>query len=329
MLSMARLAAAVAATLAFAACGDDHHHLHPEAGRDAPPPPWWRPELGTAKDWDIQLAPPYDLSVTRTMYDLDLFALIPSPTVVDYGDGDPVTFPMGALAGKLADLKNRGVKVICHVDTGAIHLSDPDARKFPGYEADPPDHGTPVKAGSVIGYSIDDDHLDERWLDIREASRPLWVDKMWKRLDLAKQIGCDGVDGDRNYSIDPVEAGWGLTDFMQSYSWYSEVAKQLHMRELSAGMRNGHTLAGQVDAEADDYDWMLIERCGEFEDCDTARPFLNKRYVVFAVDYQTSFDGFPNNETIVCGKQTQVSISEGLVKDADPPSSTYRHPCSP
>src|SRR4051812_19357811 len=115
---MSRLAIGLAATLVFGACDNGKQHLHPEAGRDAPPPPWWRPELGTAKDWDIQLAPPYDVSATRVMYDLDLFALVPAPTTITYSSGPAVTFPMGALAGKLAELKGRGVKVICHVDTG-------------------------------------------------------------------------------------------------------------------------------------------------------------------------------------------------------------------
>jgi hypothetical protein len=320
-----RLAPWIALTgLALGACSDGKHHLHPEAGRDAPPPPWWRPELGMAKDWDIQLAPPYDVSATRTMYDLDLWALVPAPTMIDYGDGDPVAVPAGALAGKLADLKGRGVRVMCHVDTGAIHLADPDARKFPGFMVSPPDRPTPIAAGSVIGWSLDDPM--ERYLDIRPVSRPLWTAIMWKRLDLAKSIGCDGVDGDRNDQAlsDP---GYTVDHDMQN-SWYAEIVKQLHDRELSAGMRDGNDLPGQVDMFADDFDWLLVNRCGEYQDCDTTRPFIQLRRVVFAVDYQHDLDGNANNPDIICGKQQQAQISEGLIKD-DAVSSAMRTQCQP
>ncbi|MBL0213309.1 MAG: endo alpha-1,4 polygalactosaminidase [Myxococcales bacterium] len=313
---------------ALTGCDDGKKHLHPEAGRDAPPPKWWRPELGTAKDWDIQLAAPYDVSATRTMYDLDLWALVPAPTMIDYGDGDPVSVPAGALAGKAAELRGRGVKVICHVDTGAIHLTDPDARKFPGFSTapSPPDRPTAPAAGSVIGWSIDDAHLDERFLDIRTASRTLWTAKMWKRLDLAKQIGCDGVDGDRNDSISS-DPGFTFTVADQN-SWYAELVSQLHMRELSAGMRNGHTLPGQVDMFADDFDWMVVERCGEFADCDQTRPFINLRRVVFAIDYEHDIDGALNPPALVCGLQRQAQVSEGLIKD-DAVTSALRTQCTP
>lgn len=324
-----RLAVLPLAALLAGACDNGKHHLHPEAGRDAPPPPWWQPVLGSAKDWDIQLSPPFDLSVTRTMYDLELWDLVPAPTTIDYGDSMPVSVPAGQLAGKIADLHGRGVKVICHVDTGAIRLSDPDASKFPGYDATMvPDRPT-TPTGS-IGWSIDPTDPDERYLDIRTATRSMWTAKMWKRLDLAKQIGCDGVDAAHNDSIsseDPPYSGFLLTVADQN-SWYAEVVKQLHMRELSAGMRNGNTLPDQVDMFADDYDWMIVERCGEFGDCDTTRPFIDKRRVVFAIDYASDIDGGANNETILCTRQQQAQISEGLVKD-DAVSNAKRVPCTP
>ena len=310
---------------ALTSCDDGKHHLHPEAGRDAPPPKWWRPVLGTAKDWDIQLAAPYDLSATRTMYDLELWALVPAPTMIDYGDGDPVVVPTGALAGKAAELRARGVKVICHVDTGAIHLTDPDARKFPGFSATPPDRPTVVANGSVVGWSIIDPN--ERYLDLRPASRPLWVEKMWKRFDLAKQIGCDGIDGDRNDTISG-DTGFPMISPTEQYSWYAEIVSQLHMRELSAGMRNGQTLPGQVDMFADDFDWMLVERCGENGDCDQTRPFIQLNRVVFALDYEHDIDGGTNTAALVCGRQQQAQVSEGLIKD-DGLTGAMRIQCTP
>ncbi|MBA3463269.1 MAG: endo alpha-1,4 polygalactosaminidase [Deltaproteobacteria bacterium] len=321
-----RLAVLGLATLLVGACDNGKHHLHPEAGRDAPPPPWWQPELGTAKDWDIQLAPPYDVSATRTMYVVDLWDFTPA-TMIDYGDGDPVTVPAGPQAGKIAELKARGVKVICHVDTGALHLLDPDARKFPGYAATVPDRETPPAAS--IGWSVTSDDPDERYLDIRTATRGAWTSKMWKRLDLAKQIGCDGVDGDRNDSIsaDPPYSGFKI-EVSDQISWYKEVAKQLHMRELSAGMRNGNYVPSLVDEVSADFDWMIVERCGELMDCDSTRPFVNKRRVVFAIDYVKDLGGDPNTEGSICNRQQAAQISEGLIKDF-PPTSAKRTQCQP
>jgi glycosyl hydrolase family 114 len=93
-------------------------------------------------------------------------------------------------------------------------------------------------------------------------------------------------------------------------------------------MRNGHTLPGQVDMFADDFDWMLVERCGEFLDCDQTRPFINLHRVVFAVDYVHTVDGDLNSVTGVCNRQQQAQIVEGLIKD-DAISSAMRMQCTP
>lgn len=315
--------------LVLGACNDGKHHLHPEAGMDAAPPPWWRPTLGMAKDWDIQLAAPYELTMRSTMYDLDLWTVTPA-TTIDYGDGMPVTVPAGPLAGKIAELHTRGVKVVCHFDTGAIHLTDPDAKKFPGYSATMvPNRPVMPTAGSVIGWSVSEtSNLEERYLDIREASRPLWTKFMWKRFDLAKQIGCDGVDGDRNNSSSSNDPSGFNIGALDDVSWYREIATQSHTRELAAGMRNGQNVPSLVDMGATEFDFMFIDRCGEYGDCDMTRPFIQLQRVVFAIDYVTSDLGSPNFPAGICQTQQRAQISEGLIKD-DAISSAMRMPCTP
>lgn len=309
---MVRCALGLVATLiAAGACDNGKMHLHPEAGRDAPPPPWWQPELGTAKDWDIQLSNPIDVSATRVMYILDLWSLVPSSMPLDYGDAAPVTVPMGTNAGRIAELHGKGVKVICHVNTGALDTDEPDAAKFPA---------------SAIGKPIDAADPTLVYLDISAAGRAMWTKYMFKRFDLAKSIGCDGVDGAYN---DTVSSDTGFTvSITEQFSWYTDIAKQLHDRELSAGMRNGQTIPDLIDTEADNYDWLVLERCGEYTECDTSRPFINKRRVVFAIDYDTDVDGNPNNETLICGRQQQAQISEGLIKDVAL-SKNKRFQCQP
>ena len=325
---MVRCALGLAATLLVAgACDDGKHHLHPEAGRDAPPPPWWQPLSGTAKDWDIQLVDPIDVSMTRVMYDLDLWSLVPSVIPLDYGDGMPVMVPAGTNAGKIAELKGRGVKVICHINTGAVSLDEPDATKFPGYEMNPPDRPDPVKANSVIGYSVDDAHPRIRLLDLSLAGRAKWTKYMFKRFDLAKQIGCDGVEPDRN---DMVMGDPGFTapevSITDQTSWFTEVGNQAHMRMLSAGMKGSDQIPGQTDALKDVYDWAMPERCAEFMGCDNLRPFINAHKAVFSIDFNTDIDGAAQTPALMCSRLGL--IQDGLVKDAAK-TNAFRLQCTP
>jgi hypothetical protein len=301
----------------------------PDAPIDAlPPPPWFQPRPGEARDWDIQLGAPIDLSAPHTMYVIDLWAAVPAATTIDYGDGDPVSVPAGKQAGAIAMLHARtpAAVVICRVDTGGLELAAPDARKFPGYEANPPDNPTPPKAGSVIGWSIDSPA--ERFLDVRAASVPKFQALIWKRLDLAKQIGCDGVLGDRN-DTDSAVAGFTDIKLTDVKSWYEAVITQTHMRTMSAGMKDGFELPSLPDEVATMADWGVIQRCGEYEDCDTARPFINLHKAVFAIDYQVNTqDQTGIDPSIACPRQITAMIADGLVKD-EALSSKYRYQCLP
>jgi hypothetical protein len=316
----------------LAACGGGSSNPAVDASPDAPgPPPWWQPKVGEAKNWDIQLGAPIDVSAPRVMYDLDLWALVPSPTTIDYGDGDPVMVPAGALAGTIAQLHARtpSTIVICHLETGVLDLSLPDARKFPGYKANAamiPDNPTAPAAGSVIGWKVGSSA--KRWLDIREASRDKVVPIMFKRFDLAKQIGCDGVEPDRNLAAEFSAATGFLPDGFDSYSWFAEIAKQGHARKLSTGMKNGHTLPSQTDMEADKFDWLMIERCGEDLLCDNARPFINQQKAVLAIDYERALDGTPQTSALLCPQQGLAMIADGLFKDVAL-TKNVRVPCEP
>ena len=338
--------AALAIALIGCGGGGGHNPMVDAAIDTPPPPPWWQPKVGEAKNWDIQLsAAPgaVDVTTPRLMYDLDLWALVPSATTLDYGDGMPVTEPAGALAGKIAELHARtpSTIVICHVDTGMLDLKLPDAKKFPGYMADAtkiPDNpnapapGTVTGApapGSAIGWSLG--VATVRFLDIRQASRAAWTNLMFKRFDLARQIGCDGVEPSHN-DIAVYTTGFSA-GAVDSFSWYTEVATQGHMRKLSTGMKNGDTVPSQPDMEADKYDWMMVERCGEFDSCDAVRPFINLGKPVFAIDYNaTSPDEngmtMAQGSTLVCMHQGLAMIADGLYKDVAL-SKAVRTQCEP
>jgi len=331
-----RIAAALATVLVGCGGNGPNEGGTIDARIDGPPvAEWWQPKVGEVKNWDIQLSAvpgAVDVSVPRLMYDLDLWAVVPAQTTINYDDGAPVTVPAGPLAGMIAQLHGRtpSTIVICHVDTGLLDLTLPDAKKFPGYKADPkqiPDNpqapapgtvtGAP-EAGSAIGWSLG--VASQRLLDIREASRGAWTKYMFKRFDLAKQIGCDGVEPSHN-DVAVYANGFpaGATD---SFSWYTEVATQGHMRKLSTGMKNGDTVPSQPDMEAPNFDWMMVERCGEFDTCDATRSFINLGKPVFAIDYNvTSPDDngmtMPQGSTVVCMHQGLAMIADGLYKDVE------------
>jgi hypothetical protein len=308
-------------------CDNGKMHLHPpDSNRDAYEAPWWTPMPGEARNWDIQLDPAvFDFSAARDMYVVDLWN-VATPTTLDYGDGSPVTVPAGPQAGKIAEIKARGAKVICRVGTGAIRLTDPDAMKFPGYEAAPPDRPNLPTAGSSIGWTTNEPM--ERFLDIRAASRPMWESRIWKRFDLAKQLGCDGIEHDWVFAIGglsgaPDDSGW-MAEVSDQSSFGADVAMQAHDRELSSGMQNGTLI---TDAFSPNFDWLLVERCGEFRDCRTM-PFTNLRKAVFALEYTTDEFGDPQAPDAPCSGHVNFQIEDGLVKDLAL-SSAFRHQCVP
>ena len=317
----------------LAGCDNGKEHAdpvpRPDAGLDAAVPSWWQPAPGAVGAWDLQVRAPFDVSAPHAMFDLDLWALVPAATTLDYGDGAPVTVPAGSQAATIAALRARATPpvIICRIATGAIRLSDPDAGKFPGFAASPPDRPDAPAAGSAIGWSTQDPAApDERFLDLRAASRDAWAPLVWKRLDLARDLGCDGVEADRNDSITS-NPGWTMAPAEQT-SWYAEVAAQAHARGLSVGMKNGTTLPGQVDALADDFDWLLVERCGEYDDCDVTRPFIQAGKAVLAVDFDTSAEGITQPAATLCTRQQSAQVVDGLVKDVAL-TSAVRVSCAP
>jgi hypothetical protein len=312
-----------AVVLGLAACGGSGNGSHPIDGSipeiDAPPPPpWWQPGLGLAKNWDIQLTAPIDVSTQRLMYDLDLWAVVPAATTIDYGGGSTVAVPAGALAGTIAKLHatTPPTIVICHFDSGQLDLSLPDAPKFPGYHADPaqiPDQQAP-EAGSAIGWRVGT--TMKRWLDIRNASRAAWTPIMFKRFELAKQIGCDGVDPDGNNANQTIGGdGFGATA-VDAMSWFADIATEGHGQKLSTGMKNPSDSVIDNPASVA-FDWLMVEHCGDPDilDCDSARPFINAHKPVFAIDFDHSEVGDPEAAAGECAVQSSAMIADGIYKD--------------
>jgi hypothetical protein len=336
--------------LAFAACGGDDGTKAKvpfvDSGyQDGPVdarPPYWEPLAGNVKHWDIQLSPPFDLSASRDMYVLPLWDLVPKvdathphPTTVDYGDGTPLTIPPGALAGQIEIMHARRPqpKIICEIDAGSVDLvADPDAQKFPGFAASPPDNPTPPAAGSVIGWSTGlSGH--GRWLDVRTGdARTAVLAIMAKRFALAKQLGCDGVLPDNMDMYRVPTAGGGApysgTGFTgtalsvdDEQGYYEAIATAAHAETLSTGMRGAYDQLST--ALSPTFDWLIADRCTELSACADVQPFLTLHKAVLALDFDHSLLGLAQTDATVCSAQQTAGIVDGIVKDAQLTSASY------
>ena len=256
------------------------------------------------------------------MYDLDLFAVVPAPTMVMYPDGSMLTFPAGAQATAIADLHAKGTIVVCRVGAGAIRLDDPDAMKFPGIEATPPNDPDLPAAGSVIGWDTLDPNeanANERYLDISSADVPPLIRR---RFELAKLIGCDAIDADKTLMISPLKPGFTLdsTDARKYHLALAAIAHESTL-ELAMGLRNGLDLGTDDDIVAA-YDFQITEGlAASGVCCDELRTFVNAKKAAFVVDYmdEISVDS-------ACMQYDQAGIQDGLVKDRAL-SSAFRGDC--
>ncbi|HSK01552.1 MAG TPA: endo alpha-1,4 polygalactosaminidase [Kofleriaceae bacterium] len=302
----------------------------PDPYRPDAAPPYWKPKPGEYADWDIQLAAPFDISAPRKMYVLDLWAVIPTPTTLDYGDGAPVTVPAGALATAISDLHTRAEPaiVVCHVSTGAIRLTDPDAAKFPGYAGGaPPDRPTAPAGDSVIGWSRDPAEPNERFIDIRDNDKRATVATLiGKRIELAKTIGCDAIAARHNDMIayeGQEDHGFVKVEYVEYVSWTNELAARAHAgRPISIGHGDGTSLM-ELDDTAKAFDFLIEERCGERQECDLTKAFLNKSKAVFEIEYDRNAEDEENDVDTVCGELSATGTLDGIVKSARLDSSFY------
>jgi hypothetical protein len=195
--------------------------------------------------WQWQLLGEIDTSVDVQMYDIDLFD---APQTV------------------IEQLHRDGRIVICYFSAGSHEDWRSDAADFP-----------PAVIGSPL-----DEWPGERWLDIRQwdVLGPL----MRRRLDLAAQKGCDGVEPD-NVDGYHNDTGFPLTaDDQLTYNRH--LATEAHARNLSIGLKND---LDQVAALVGDFDWALNEQCYAYDECELLLPFVEAGKAVFGVEY----DGDP------------------------------------
>src|SRR5262249_37088529 len=149
----------------------------------------------------------------------------------------------------------------------------PDASSFPA---------------AVIGAGVQG-WPGENWLDTRAQSVR---DIMTKRMDLAAQKGCDGIEPDNvdGYTNSP---GFPLT-YQTQIDYNTFLAASAHARNLSVALKND---LDQVKDLVASFDFALNEQCFQYSECDQLKPFITADKAVFEVEY-----GAASLSTSVCPK---------------------------
>jgi len=191
--------------------------------------------------WQWQLKGKLNTNYGVDMYDIDLF------------DNSKET---------IKALQDKGIKVICYFSAGS----------YEDWRIDKDDFPNEVLGNTLEGWE------DEKWLDISKIE--LLAPIMKKRMDLAVEKGCDGVEPDNvdGYSNDN---GFSLTsqDQLNYNKWLAEEA---HERDLTIGLKND---LDHIPELVDYFDFALNEQCFAYNECETLLPFIEKGKAVFGVEY--------------------------------------------
>lgn len=281
------------------------------------PSGWWKPPQNTK--WQWVLGGGITTSTANLarfeMYDIDLTDAIPQNMTQEVvwanGERRTVTWEQGSNGAKFTALKAAGKKVICYMDIGAYETYEPDADLFPGtWSNNNTRNGVPYNGPTayanidVIGGDSEDSaggiFEGEFWLDIRESSWQYWTPIMWARLEVAKRIGCDGVEGDQINSYGN-DNSFGSTEAI-SLRLYREYYYQAHLRGLTAISKNGVEITGQQVTTPSNIsyctpanmcvpDGILNEECQQYGECSDLDPATTKGLWVGQVEYRGNATG--------------------------------------
>lgn len=234
---------------------------------------------GVDTTWTWQLTGDLNTSYNVDVYDIDLFE---------------------TTEAQIAALHTAGKKVICYMSGGSSENFRPDFLDF--NESD-------------MGKELDG-WPGERWLDIRSANV---LKIMNKRMDLAVEKGCDGVEPD-NMDGFLQDTCFDLTQNDQ-LAYNRKLANMAHDKGLSIALKNTPDLVAQL---VDYYDFSMVEECYTYNECTKYVPFINQDKPVFEVEYEDKFRT-SEGQNELCDFTQNLNI-QSLVLDLYL-DDTYRYSC--
>jgi endo-alpha-1,4-polygalactosaminidase (GH114 family) len=184
-------------------------------------------------------------------------------------------------------LHEQGKKVICYFSAGSSEDWRPDYSSFTSADKGP----------CLSGWA------GERWLDVRQANV---VDVMKKRIALASQKGCDGIDPDNMDGYDN-GSNFGLTQ-QDSITYFKKLATEAHSYGMAIGLKNAQSILPKL---INDVQFAVNEECALYDgDCDPYTDLTNAGKPVFHIEYANH--NMKNGETIISSNDTDL---QGLTSD--------------
>lgn len=213
--------------------------------------------------WQWQLMGKPNLEYSVDLYDLDLFDT-PATTI--------------------KQLQAKNIKVICYFSAGSYEDFRIDSIDFPDES----------KGAVLEGYD------NERWLDIRS---PKVMEIMKKRMDLAVEKNCDGVEPD-NVDGYANNNGLGLKASDQ-LRFNRTLAEEAHKRGLSIGLKND---LDQLEELVDHFDFAVNEQCHEYNECGRLTTFTNAGKPVFNAEYKSEYIEDAKLRKTICAQSKKLGI---------------------
>lgn len=191
-------------------------------------------------NWQWQLSGKIDTAVNADVFDVDLF---------------------DAPLRTLNTLKAKGRRIICYFSAGSFEDWRPDAKSF----------ADDLKGKKLSGWN-------EKWLDIRQIGKLRYI--MGRRMDLAKQKGCDAVEPD-NIDGYTNKTGFRLTARDQ-LRYNKMLAIEAHKRGMAIGLKNDGEQARILEPW---FDFAVVEQCFEYKFCDRYLSFIKAGKAVLGAEY--------------------------------------------
>jgi len=194
--------------------------------------------------WQIQLTGKINTEHKVDVYDIDLF---------------------DTSKELIQSLHQKGKKIICYFSAGSYEDWREDEGTFPN---------------ESLGKKLDD-WEGEKWLDIRNNGLKK---VMIKRMDLAKEKGCDGVDPD---NVDGYTNNTGFNLTAEDQLKYNRfLAKEAHKRGLSIGLKNN---LDQIKSLVEYFDFAVNEQCHVYNECKQLLPFITHGKPILNIEYAPSY----------------------------------------
>jgi len=213
---------------------------------------WYKPDINVT--WQWQLSDKINLDYNVLLYDIDLF---------------------DTTKKEIEELHKKNIKVICYFSAGSYEDWRIDKKNFLNIE-------------NLLGNELEG-WEGERWLNIKKVK--ILKQIMKKRLELAKEKGCDGVEPD---NVDGYinNTGFDLT-YKDQIKYNKIISNEAHKLGLFIGLKNDME---QIKDLKNYYDFALNEQCNIYNECELLLPFINDNKPVLNAEYSEKYVKNENGE---------------------------------